>query len=443
MGTPVGAIAPASEAGKPRRHASIKARVDCRECGQPVPLDGPLKKAHCNMCQSDFPVKPGLWQSVLEEAENRHETLVGGAVHGDKVRQQGVEMTFELRVAVPACEQCGAAFPGEAVSTLEELQFCCTGCGDPASTYPMPTWLKQRVPAAVQVVSTDVVIPSVGSEGAAVVRPAEEAPRPVVMACPQCAGSLSIGVDSLRMHTCEFCGTDVYLPDGVWLRLHPVKKVREFFVGFAGPTPLERKREDQAQREENKHQEQLRRQAKKHAEETYRRQQSEAATSAANQQREQARQRLIAGHNGARPLVIIAWVATLVYAGLGILHLSLPAARLPASVAGPNMWRMFVVVSVVAGLCLAVAFIKPVQLLNEYGFYLGVKGVLALAVPLVTLLVALHAIRGSQDFEGLHPEIPGVAPASRPFGYVMAALNVQLGLGLFWLLLSLQAAKIF
>lgn len=428
-------------ASKPRRHASIKARVDCSECGQPVPLDGPLQKAHCNSCQSDFPVRARLWKSVMEDAENRHETLLGGAVHGDKIRHHGVEMTYELRVTVPACEQCGAAFPAEAVSTLDELQFCCTGCGDPASTHPTAEWLRQRVPAAVQVVRTDVVVPSAGA-GAVAVRPVEETPRPVAMACPQCAGSLSIGVESERLHTCQYCGTDVYLPDGVWLRLHPIKKVREFFVGFAGKTPRERKREDEARRQEKKQQEKFQREAKKRAKETHKRQQSEAVANAANQVREAARQRLIAGHNGARPLVAIAWVATLVYAGLGILHLSLPAARLPASVAGPNMWRMFVVVSLVAALCLAVAFIKPVRLLNEYGFYLGIKGVVALAVPLVTLLVAWHAIRGAEDFEGLHPEIPGVPPASRPFGLVMAALNVQLGLGLFWLILSLMGAKI-
>lgn len=428
IGAPVGAIEAGSGAERPRRHASIKARVDCSECGQPIPLDGPLRQAHCNMCQSDVPVRAGLWQSVLEDAEKRYETLLGGAVHGDKVRHHGVEMTYELRVTVPACEQCGVAFPNEAVSQVGELQFCCTGCGDPASTHPMPDWLRQRVPAAVQVVRTDVVAPSAG-DGAVAVQPTEEAPQPLVMACPQCAGSLSIGVESERLYSCQFCGSDVYLPDAVWRRLHPVKKVREFFVGFAGPTPREKKRAEQSRQE-----------AKQRAKEAHKRQRSAAAAAATSQERDQARQRLIAGHAAARPLVAIAWVATLVYAGLGILHLSLPAARLPASVAGPNMWRMFAVVSVVAGLCLAVAFIKPVRLLHEHGFYLGFTGLFALLVPLVPLLVALHAIRGTEDFEGLHPSVEGVAPASRPFGYVMAAAVVQLGIGIIWLFLSLQAA---
>lgn len=415
---------------KPQRHASIKARVDCSECGQPVPLDGPVRKAHCNMCQSEVAVRPGLWQAVLTEAENRYETLLGGAVHADKLQRHGQEMTFELRVTVPACEQCGAAFPAEAVSHLGELQFCCTACGDPASTHPTPDWLRKRLPAAVQVVRTDVVVPS-GGAGAVAVQTAEETPQPVVMACPQCAGSLSVGVESERLHRCQYCGAEVYLPDAVWRRLHPVKKVQEFFVGFAGPTPREQKQ-----------QEQLRAEAAGRAREAQKRQRAEAAAAATSQQREQARQNLLAGHAAARPLVAIAWVATLVYAGLGILHLSLPATRLPASVAGPNMWRMLAVASVVAGICLVVGFIKPVKLLHEHGYHLGVSGLVALLVPLVPFLVVLHAFRGTQDFEDLHPEIQGVPPASRPFGYMMAAAVVQVGVGITWLFISLAAAGV-
>lgn len=416
---------------KPQRHASIKARVDCSECGQPVPLDGPIRKAHCNMCQSEVLVRPGLWQAVLEEAENRHETLLGGAVHADKLQDHGQEMTYELRVTVPSCEQCGAAFPAEAVTHTDELQFCCTTCGDPASTHPTPDWLRKRLPAAVQVVRTDVVVPS-GGEGAVAVQTSEETPQPVVMACPQCAGSLSVGVESERLHSCQYCGADVYLPDAVWRRLHPVKKVREFFVGFAGLTPREKKNQEQARKDDAKR-----------ARQKHKYEQAQAAAAATSQQREQARQKLLAGHAGARPLVAIAWVATLVYAGLGILHLSLPAARLPTSVAGPNMWRMLAVASVVAGLCLVVGFIKPVRLLHEHGFHLGLSGLAALLVPLVPFLVVLHAIRGTEDFEGLHPEVAGVAPASRPFGYMMAAAVVQLAIGITWLFISLAAAGTF
>jgi hypothetical protein len=429
-GAPGGAHTAAPGTQRPRRHASIKARVDCSECGQPVPLDGPVRQAHCNMCQSEVAVRPGLWQGVLLQAEQRHETLLGGAVHGDKARHQGQEMTYELRVAVPACEECGAPFPAEVVSRVETLQFCCTTCGDPASTHPTPDWLRQRVPSAVQVVRTDVVAPE-GGEGAVAVRPAEEAPKPVVMACPQCAGSLSVGVESERLYACQFCGAEVYLPDAVWRRLHPVKKVREFFVGFAGPTPREQQQQEQARREAAKRDKTAREQERK-----------ARAAAMTSQQRAEARERLVAGHAAARPMVLIAWLATLVYAGLALLHVSMPAARLPASVAGPNTWRMLLVASLVAGLCLAVSFVKPVRLLHEHGYFLGVKGVLALVVPLVMPLTAWHASRGGADFEDLHPPMDGVPPASRPFGLVMAALTLFLAVAIVWTVRALVGAGV-
>jgi hypothetical protein len=36
---------------------------------------------------------------------------------------------------------------------------------------------------------------------------------------------------------------DVYLPDALWLRLHPVKTVRRFVVRFEGKTPKQLKAE--------------------------------------------------------------------------------------------------------------------------------------------------------------------------------------------------------
>jgi len=55
--------------------------------------------------------------------------------------------------------------------------------------------------------------------------------EPVAYSCPQCAGSLMIdGTD--RLVKCSYCETRVYLPDDLWLRLHPAKKKSRWFIGF-------------------------------------------------------------------------------------------------------------------------------------------------------------------------------------------------------------------
>jgi len=48
---------------------------------------------------------------------------------------------------------------------------------------------------------------------------------------------------------CRFCQTDVYLPDEVWRRLHPVATVQEWFIRFEGKTRAERAAEEEAERE--------------------------------------------------------------------------------------------------------------------------------------------------------------------------------------------------
>jgi hypothetical protein len=54
------------------------------------------------------------------------------------------------------------------------------------------------------------------------------------MACPQCNGGLTITPETPRTMTCAFCGVQVFLPDGLWLRLHPARKMRRWTLSFVG-----------------------------------------------------------------------------------------------------------------------------------------------------------------------------------------------------------------
>lgn len=53
--------------------------------------------------------------------------------------------------------------------------------------------------------------------------------KPVLFTCPSCAGNLEIdGTD--RMVSCKYCDSQIYLPDDLWLRLHPVKEVSRWYM---------------------------------------------------------------------------------------------------------------------------------------------------------------------------------------------------------------------
>jgi hypothetical protein len=54
---------------------------------------------------------------------------------------------------------------------------------------------------------------------------------------------LKITSDRPRILPCEYCHSDVFLPDEVWVRLHPVETGRRFYVRFEGRTRAELRRE--------------------------------------------------------------------------------------------------------------------------------------------------------------------------------------------------------
>jgi hypothetical protein len=51
----------------------------------------------------------------------------------------------------------------------------------------------------------------------------------MVMACMSCGASLKIDGSS-RTVDCTFCSTSNYLPDGLWLRMHPAPRMEWFLL---------------------------------------------------------------------------------------------------------------------------------------------------------------------------------------------------------------------
>jgi sugar lactone lactonase YvrE len=58
---------------------------------------------------------------------------------------------------------------------------------------------------------------------------APAAPQPIVLYCANCKAPLSVDGSS-RIVRCQYCSTDVYLPDDLWQRLHPVATVARWYL---------------------------------------------------------------------------------------------------------------------------------------------------------------------------------------------------------------------
>ena len=139
----------------------------------------------------------------------------------------------ELRLLVrwgparPICPGCAMPLPAEAVPPGGDGRLACR-CGQSIATFPVPEWLRQVVPTALQLFGAA----RDGAPDGLVVMESSTATKPVLFGCPRCGAGLDIAPESPRILTCKYCDTDLYLPDALWHALHPIKKRTPFWVAF-------------------------------------------------------------------------------------------------------------------------------------------------------------------------------------------------------------------
>ncbi len=228
------------------RYGSLSVRTECKHCGAPLPLDAPALEVSCTQCSGRVSVPAETWGAMLTDLDDQIDLLAEGQGRVTNEVIEAQKIVYELKREMPRCEKCGTPLEVAAWPVGTSQNFCCTGCGDPASTEPVPPWLGQTAPSAKQLYRIDPDLHLGGANGVAL--PVPSAPKPVALACPSCGAGLRISADHPRLTPCEHCGADVYLPDAVWHQLHPVRVVRPFYVRFEGVTRRERRQREKAER---------------------------------------------------------------------------------------------------------------------------------------------------------------------------------------------------
>lgn len=225
-------------------------REDCPHCGNMVAVNGPANKTTCSSCQKEVTLTPAVWGDQLGYA-TRGSRVLGNPYKCIPAGDEGRS---------PVCPKCDGAFSFDATWIGRDFEFPCPHCDFTMSTYAVPDWLKAELPALMQIIGGD----RLAEDGS--VQPLEaddQAVKPVMLTCPNCSAGLKVTAASERTVACGYCGMDVYLPDGLWMRLHPVSTVHPWTVVYEGrlETAAEatsRQAEEQAEREA-----QLRRAAEK------------------------------------------------------------------------------------------------------------------------------------------------------------------------------------
>ena len=204
------------------RWCMIELTIRCPHCEAPVHLEGPRREVFCGKCMSSTKFPPDVWSDTLKDAISGSRKLKTG---------QGTQSTifghFNMSLLygnlVPYCPACKKDFDSTADRSGETLK--CSDCDGTIPYRDAPQWLRELIPVV------KLIAGAPGEQDGESGSMEKTGKAAIALTCPKCSAALFID-GSNRLVPCGYCGTGVYLPDDLWLRLHPAKKKSRWFIGF-------------------------------------------------------------------------------------------------------------------------------------------------------------------------------------------------------------------
>lgn len=212
-----------------QRYGCFEIRTTCSSCGQSLPINGPCRRLFCTACFEEMTLSPDRIAGFLNDFEEEYEGLTEGQGRGGTLMSGGGTFKYSYWRLEPRCSFCKTPFSIPEVP--DNSIHRCAECEAPYYVFSIPEWLQRLVPSARFCCAPQP--PFIEKEDSGMVID-EDSTKPVVMSCPQCAGALSVSARSERIMECGYCNSEVYVPDAIWKRLHPVRKTEEWFVCFEG-----------------------------------------------------------------------------------------------------------------------------------------------------------------------------------------------------------------
>lgn len=205
--------------------AIVEITLKCSKCAKPLFINGPVRRVYCKNCQSEIDIPVSLWRTILSDIQwVLNESKLGEGEKSEYISPVGSELNWLSGNLKPYCMNCKTDFP----DILDHPErngwiISCKKCRKTTTIMHPPDWLVEIFPDVVLVLNAEIREP----DG----KPEKPAIEPVLFKCPSCGGNLKVD-GSHRVIKCQFCGSNLYLPDDLWLRFYPAKKIRRWMIGF-------------------------------------------------------------------------------------------------------------------------------------------------------------------------------------------------------------------
>ncbi|MBK9450613.1 MAG: hypothetical protein IPN95_14650 [Bacteroidetes bacterium] len=202
---------------------TFRISIDCPHCRAGVPVNAFTNEVLCNNCLNGIPLSQEWWESCLDN-DTIEEALTFEPGNGNSSQHLGgMNEKIESGNRPPRCQKCKTDFPEELMrKSVDQGHFACPGCQQRIRVRKATPLVLSLIPEAGLLVHEDETGTGLGKDG-------HTATEPVLFACLACGAGLKVDGSS-RTPVCAHCNSSNYLPDPLWLRLHPAAVSHAFFV---------------------------------------------------------------------------------------------------------------------------------------------------------------------------------------------------------------------
>lgn len=215
----------------------LEIKTTCTSCGNPLPLNALVDKFLCPACQHTAEFSYEFWKdSILDVKEILNDLKKMGENEGRNSTVMTGQYTFQ-RLYVNQKPRCGKCKIQLDSNKYEEFSAAgcavCTNCGSKISVRHLSGASADTLYNINYLIGEDTDLFSSDKKSAKT----PNAVKPILFTCPSCAGNLEVD-GSERVIKCKFCDSEIYLPDDLWHRIHPVKVVERWYIVVDESRPI-------------------------------------------------------------------------------------------------------------------------------------------------------------------------------------------------------------
>lgn len=206
----------------------IRAGFSCPRCEAFIPVNAMIETIRCTACGARMELETEHWKSFLDDPIRECPHMEKGEVHtctGFGSNSFKVEYWRQQ----PVYTGTDNVIPTELVmKNLGAGHLRCPHTDEKVSVRPFPEAFAETFPGVRAIVGEDQSMLSDEKETGPSLE-VDDVADPVALQCPRCGGNLIVS-GSTRTEKCEYCNTDVRLPDDLWGMLHPRRKMTSWFL---------------------------------------------------------------------------------------------------------------------------------------------------------------------------------------------------------------------